>query len=78
MTGIIIALTLMGVFILALMSRIVLLETKLDEVIKALNDHAEIIDSMDVCLNDHYQRFITLEEKTKWLDDIDTNKIFNQ
>lgn len=78
MTGIIIALTLMGVFILALMSRIVLLETKLDEVIKALNDHAEIIDSMDVCLNDHYQRFITLEDKTKWLDDIDTNKIFNQ
>ncbi len=78
MTGIIIALTLMGVFILALMSRIVLLETKLDEVIKALNDHAEIIDSMDVCLNDHYQRFITLDEKTKWLDDIDTNKIFNQ
>lgn len=78
MTGLIIAATLEAVFILALMARVYVVESKLNEMVDALNNHASLLDnhteSIEGCYENDEQIAATLEDlmtRTKWIDDID-------
>ena len=78
MIGLVIAATIEAVLILALIGRVYAIETKLDEVINAINNHAVIIDeqseNISRCfVNDETfsNELSDVEGKIRWMDEID-------
>lgn len=79
MTGLIIVIAILeAVFILALAARVYIVETKLDQMIDALNNHAAILNEHTENLHLAFDNDEMLNEKledllvrTQWIDDID-------
>ncbi len=85
MTGLIIAIILCALFIIAMAARIILIETRLEGVLILLDDIVASVNNLNECMDNAFINETNLansvdqiNEKIKWLDDIDTNKIFEQ
>ncbi len=85
MTGLIIAIILCGLFIIAIAARLILIETRLEGVLIMLDDIVASVNNLNECMDNAFINETNLansvdqiNEKIKWLDDIDTNKIFEQ
>lgn len=85
MTGLIIAIILCGLFIIAMAARLILIETRLEGVLILLDDIVASVNNLNECMDNAFINETNLansvdqiNEKIKWLDDIDTNKIFEQ
>lgn len=85
MTGLIIAIIFCGLFIIAMAARLILIETRLEGVLILLDDIVASVNNLNECMDNAFINETNLansvdqiNEKIKWLDDIDTNKIFEQ